>query len=140
MSNATPAAPDAVRRRAIVAGVIGNVLEWYDFAVYGFFVPTISALFFPVSGALDRDLLTYAAFGIGFLMRPLGSIIFGVYGDRVGRRNALAAVIFLMAVATFLIGLLPTYATAGVLAPALLIAIRLLQGLSAGGEWGGSTA
>ena len=139
MSNATPAAPDVVRRRAIIAGVIGNVLEWYGFAVYGFFVPTISALFFPVSGALDRDLLTYAAFGIGFLMRPLGSIVFGVYGDRVGRRNALAAVIFLMAVATFLIGLLPTYETAGVLAPILLIAIRLLQGLSAGGEWGGST-
>ena len=71
-------------------------------------------------------------------MRPLGSIIFGIYGDRVGRRNALAAVIFIMAVATFLVGLLPTYETAGLIAPIMLILIRLAQGLSAGGEWGGS--
>jgi MHS family proline/betaine transporter-like MFS transporter len=89
---------------------------------------------------LDAQLLAYATFGAGFLMRPLGSILFGIYGDRWGRRNALAAVTFIMAIATFTIGLLPTYETAGIIAPVMLIVIRLAQGLSAGGEWGGSTA
>lgn len=127
-------------RRAITAGVIGNVLEWYDFGVYGYLVPTISALFFPGGDQVVSLLSTFAVFGVGFVMRPVGSIVFGIYGDRYGRRKALSAVIFVMALATFAMGLLPTYAQAGILGPALLVVVRLFQGLSAGGEWGGSTS
>ncbi|MBV9018214.1 MAG: MFS transporter [Alphaproteobacteria bacterium] len=127
-------------RRAITAGVIGNVLEWYDFGVYGYLVPTISTLFFPRDNPLVSLLLTFAVFGVGFVMRPVGSILFGIYGDRHGRRKALSLVIFVMAIATFAMGLLPTYAQAGVLGPALLVVVRLFQGLSVGGEFGGSTA
>jgi MHS family proline/betaine transporter-like MFS transporter len=127
-------------RRAITAGVIGNVLEWYDFGVYGYLVPTIAALFFPGGDALVSLLSTFLVFGVGFVMRPVGSILFGIYGDRHGRRKALSAVIFVMAFATFAMGLLPTYAQAGVLGPTLLVVVRLFQGLSAGGEFGGSTA
>jgi MFS transporter, MHS family, proline/betaine transporter len=131
---------DSQRRKAIVAGVVGNVLEWYDFGVYGYFVATISGLFFPTSDPLSSLLLTFAVFGVGFVMRPLGSIVFGIYGDRYGRRAALSLVIFLMAFSTLAIGLLPTYERIGIWAPLLLVLIRLVQGLSAGGEWGGSTA
>lgn len=133
-------APAARTREAVIASVIGNTLEWYDFAVYGYFVSTISRLFFPSSDPLASTLATYAVFGVGFVMRPVGSVVFGIYGDRRGRRKALSAVIFLMAVSTAAVGLLPTYAQAGILAPILLVAARLVQGLSAGGEWGGSTA
>jgi MHS family proline/betaine transporter-like MFS transporter len=134
------AGAESQRKRAIVAGVVGNILEWYDFGVYGYFVSTISGLFFPTSDPLSSLLLTFAVFGVGFVMRPVGSIVFGIYGDRYGRRAALSAVIFLMAFSTLAIGLLPTYAQIGIAAPILLVIIRLLQGLSAGGEWGGSTA
>jgi len=127
-------------RKAVIAGTIGNVLEWYDFGVYGYFATTISSLFFPGEDKTISLLKTFAVFGVGFVMRPVGSILFGIYGDRFGRRLALSAVIFLMAFSTVAIGLLPTYAQAGVLAPTLLVIFRLLQGLSAGGEWGGSTS
>jgi len=128
------------RRTAILAGVIGNVLEWYDFAVYGYFVPIISQLFFPQQTPFVSLLLTFSVFGVGFVMRPVGSIVFGQYGDRHGRKRALSAVIFLMAISTFAVGLLPTYASIGVLAPLLLVIARLAQGLSGGGEWGGAAA
>jgi MFS transporter, MHS family, proline/betaine transporter len=128
------------RRIAILAGVIGNVLEWYDFAVYGYFVPVISQLFFPNQTPLVSLLLTFSVFGVGFVMRPVGSLVFGQYGDRHGRKRALSAVIFLMAISTFVVGLLPTYASIGVLAPLLLVVARLAQGLSGGGEWGGAAA
>jgi MFS transporter, MHS family, proline/betaine transporter len=130
----------AKSREAVLAGVIGNALEWYDFAVYGYFVSTISKLFFPNTDPIASLLATYLVFGVGFIMRPVGSILFGIYGDRYGRRKALSAVIFLMAFATLAIGLLPTYDQVGVAAPILLVLARLVQGLSAGGEWGGSTA
>jgi MFS transporter, MHS family, proline/betaine transporter len=140
MTAAALPATGADYHRAIAAGTIGNVLEWYDFGVYGYLVPTLSALFFPAGDPTVSLLLTFAVFGVGFVMRPIGSIIFGVYGDRYGRRKALSAVIFLMGASTFVIGLLPTYSQVGILAPILLVAIRLVQGLSAGGEWAGSTA
>ena len=132
--------PTERRRSAIIAGVIGNVLEWYDFAVYGYFVPIISQLFFPARTPLVSLLLTFSVFGVGFVMRPVGSAVFGQYGDRHGRKKALSLVIFLMALSTFAVGLLPTYGSVGVLAPLLLVLARLLQGLSGGGEWGGAAA
>jgi MFS transporter, MHS family, proline/betaine transporter len=137
---AIDAAPAARSRQAVLAGVIGNTLEWFDFAVYGYFVTTLSKLFFPSSDPIASILATYLVFGVGFVMRPVGSIVFGIYGDRYGRRRALSAVIFLMALSTLAIGLLPTYDQVGVAAPVLLVLARLVQGLSAGGEWGGSTA
>src|SRR5580700_378760 len=130
----------AENRKAVIAGTIGNVLEWYDFGVYGYFATTMSQLFFPGDDKTISLLKAFAVFGVGFVMRPVGSVLFGIYGDRFGRRLALSAVIFLMAFSTVAIGLLPTYAQAGVLAPILLVVFRLLQGLSAGGEWGGSTS
>src|ERR1700747_126440 len=132
--------PRAQYRKAITAGVIGNVLEWYDFGVYGYLVSTIAQLFFPSGDPVVSLLSTFAVFGVGFVMRPVGSILFGIYGDRHGGRKALSAVSFVMALATFAMGLLPTYAQGGVLAPMLLVVVRLFQGLSAGGEWGGSTS
>jgi MHS family proline/betaine transporter-like MFS transporter len=134
------AQPSSRRRSAILAGVIGNVLEWYDFAVYGYFVPIISQLFFPAKTPIVSLLLTFSVFGVGFVMRPVGSIVFGQFGDRHGRKRALSAVIFLMAISTFAVGLLPTYGSVGVIAPALLVLARLAQGLSGGGEWGGAAA
>src|SRR5262249_45133583 len=95
----------ARNREAVIAGVIGNILEWYDFAVYGYLASTISGLFFPSGDRIASLLATYLVFGVGFVMRPVGSLLFGVYGDRHGRRKALRAVLFLMAVATFGIGL-----------------------------------
>jgi len=141
MTAATLATPTmGESRKAVIAGTIGNVLEWYDFGVYGYFATTISQLFFPGEDPTISLLKAFAVFGVGFVMRPVGSILFGIYGDRFGRRLALSAVIFLMALSTVAIGLLPTYAQAGVIAPILLVLCRLLQGLSAGGEWGGSTS
>jgi MFS family permease len=133
-------ATSAENRKAVIAGTIGNVLEWYDFGVYGYFATTISQLFFPGDDKTISLLKAFAVFGVGFVMRPVGSVLFGIYGDRFGRRLALSAVIFLMAFSTVAIGLLSTYAQAGVLAPILLVIFRLFQGLSAGGEWGGSTS
>lgn len=127
-------------RRAVSAAVIGNVLEWYDFAVYGYVATIIAKNFFPPGNETAALLATFAAFGIGFLARPLGGIVIGWVGDKYGRKTALLITIFLMAVGTVIIGLIPTYATIGLLAPAILVLARLMQGFSAGGEWGGSTA
>ena len=127
-------------RRAVSAAVIGNVLEWYDFAVYGYVATIIAKNFFPPGNETAALLATFATFGIGFLARPLGGIVIGWIGDKYGRKTALLATIFLMAVGTVIIGLIPTYASIGLLAPAILVIARLMQGFSAGGEWGGSTA
>jgi MHS family proline/betaine transporter-like MFS transporter len=127
-------------RRAVVAGAIGHLIEWYDFIVYAYFASVIAGLFFPANNANLSLLLTFAVFGIGFVFRPLGSIIFGHLGDRYGRRNTLVAVIAMMTVSTGLIGLLPTYEQIGVAAPLLLIALRLIQGVAAGGEFGGASS
>ncbi|MBI3628559.1 MAG: MFS transporter [Candidatus Rokubacteria bacterium] len=124
----------------IVAGTIGNVIEWYDFAVYAYFAPTIGALFFPSDVPNRSLLLSFGVFGVGFFMRPLGGFFFGHHGDRRGRRNALAATIILMGVSTFLIGILPPYGRIGILAPIALLLLRMAQGFSAGGEWAGVAA
>lgn len=127
-------------RQAVTAAVVGNLLEWYDFAVYGYLATVLARQFFPAGDELTALLSTFAAFGIGFVVRPLGGIVIGRLGDVKGRKAALMLTIFLMAAGTVLIGLIPTYQSIGVLAPILLVMARLLQGFSAGGEWGGSTA
>jgi MFS transporter, MHS family, proline/betaine transporter len=130
----------AKTRRAVAAAVIGNVLEWYDFAVYAFVAIYISRQFFPAGDEVSALLSTFLAYGLGFLARPLGGIVIGRIGDTRGRKAALLLTILLMAIGTVLIGVLPGFATIGYLAPLLLVVARLLQGFSAGGEWGSSTA
>jgi len=130
----------AKTRQAVAAAVIGNVLEWYDFAVYAFVALYISRKFFPPGDEVSALLSTFLAYGLGFLARPLGGIVIGRIGDTRGRKTALLLTILLMAVGTVLIGVLPGFATIGYLAPLLLVVARLLQGFSAGGEWGSSTA
>jgi MFS transporter, MHS family, proline/betaine transporter len=133
-----PASPQS--RRAVTAAVIGNVLEWYDFAVYGYVAAIIGKNFFPGTDDTTELLKAFLTFGLGFVARPIGGIVIGRMGDTHGRKAALMLTIFLMAAGTVLIGILPTYASIGVAAPALLLLARLMQGFSAGGEWGGSTA
>ncbi|MGD9762232.1 MAG: MFS transporter [Candidatus Binatia bacterium] len=123
------------QRRVILAGVAGNVMEWYDFAVYGYFASIIGAQFFPSHDATASLLAAFGVFAAGFLMRPLGALVFGHIGDRMGRRAALLMSVLAMAVPTFLIGLLPDYERIGVAASAALVALRLVQGLSVGGEY-----
>ncbi|SAK75719.1 MFS transporter [Caballeronia ptereochthonis] len=141
-SRATSSAPssETQRRRAIVATVLGNGLEWFDFTVFSFFAVTIAKLFFPTGNELSSVLLTVATFGVGFFMRPVGGIVLGIYADKVGRKAALSLTILLMAFGTALIGLAPTYDQAGIFAPLIIVVARLLQGFSAGGEMGGATA
>jgi MFS transporter, MHS family, proline/betaine transporter len=128
------------RRRVIFAGTIGSVVEYYDFGVYGYVATTLAALFFPSSSPTASLLATLAVFAIAFVARPIGSVLFGHVGDHYGRKPALAIAVLLMALATFAMGLLPTHATIGLTAPTLLVAARLLQGLSAGGEVSGAAS
>ncbi len=127
-----------MNKRMIAAGLSGNVLEWYDFAVYGYFAAVIGKMFFPADDSSMSLLLSLAVFAIGFLSRPLGSAIFGHLGDRIGRKKVLFYSTMLMAIPSTMIGLLPTWETIGVAAPVLLIVLRLLQGASVGGEYTGS--
>jgi MHS family proline/betaine transporter-like MFS transporter len=123
------------QQRAILAGIAGNVMEWYDFTVYGYFAAVIGRQFFPAEDPVSSLLAAFGVFAAGFLMRPFGSLVFGHIGDKMGRKVALTASVILMAVPTFLIGLLPTYRQIGVTAAALLVLLRLVQGLSVGGEY-----
>src|SRR5262245_913027 len=125
--------------KAVLAAVIGNVLEWYDFAVYAFVAGIIARVFFPQTDDVTALLSTFLAYGLGFVARPLGGIVIGRLGDTHGRKTALMITIFLMAAGTVMIGILPTYQSIGLAAPLLLVFARLMQGFSAGGEWGGST-
>ena len=120
------------------AGIIGNVMEWFDFALFGYFAPIIAVHFFPSGDKLTGLLQTYGVFAAGFIMRPLGAVFFGFIGDRFGRSRALVLSVIMMGAPTFLLGLLPTYDQVGRLAPILLILIRLIQGLSVGGEFSSS--
>ncbi|RMO18834.1 Arabinose efflux permease protein [Pseudomonas cichorii] len=130
----------ATLRKVIVAAALGNFVEWFDFAVYGFLATTIALQFFPSTDTSAALLKTFAVFAVAFAFRPLGGIFFGMLGDRIGRKRTLAITILLMAGATTLIGLLPTYAVIGVTAPILLTIIRCAQGFSAGGEYAGACA
>lgn len=139
VQNIAPAHRDpAILRRAIAAGFTGTVIEWYDFVIFGTVsVLVFSKVFYPEQTPFIALLSSLGTFAIGFLARPLGGIFFGHLGDRIGRRNTLMITLALMGVATLLIGLLPSYAAIGVAAPALLILLRLVQGFSLGGEFGG---
>jgi MHS family proline/betaine transporter-like MFS transporter len=130
----------ATAKKAVTAGAIGNFVEWYDYSVYGFFATVIASQFFPSEDRVASLLATFAVFAVAFFMRPVGAFVFGHYGDTIGRRNTLAAAVIMMGIATLMIGVLPSYAQIGVLAPILLVVARLLQGFSAGGEWSGSAA
>ena len=123
------------RWRVTAAGVAGNVMEWYDFAIYGFFAAAIGREFFPASDPSVSLLASFGVFAVGFLARPLGGFIFGHIGDRFGRRTSLLISVAAMVLPTFLIGVLPGFATIGLLAPAAMVFLRLAQGIAVGGEY-----
>ncbi len=126
------------RKKVVISGMLGNGLEWYDYALYGHMSMVFAVLFFPTQDAGLSVILTFLTFAVGFISRPLGAVIFGRIGDKYGRKKALSASMILMAIPTGCIGLLPTYAAIGVAAPILLLLIRILQGLSLGGAFSGS--
>ena len=129
------AAPRQSAFRTALAGLIGNVIEWFDFAVYGYFATDIGRQFFPQSSATAQQLLAFTVFALGFVARPIGSVALGVIGDRIGRRSLLTLSVALMGAATLGIGLLPTYEQIGMAAPLLLVILRLAQGFSVGAEF-----
>lgn len=142
-----PAGPSLVidvraSKRSLVGGCVGNFIEWYEFGVYGYFATIIAANFFTAEGSSDLEALvkTYASFAIAFFFRPVGAWLFGRLGDRFGRRPVLVLVLLVMALGTALIGVLPTRETVGAAAPWLLTLVRIVQGLSAGGEFGGAVS
>ena len=139
VAQAVPRVEETSIRRAIVGASVGNTVEWFDFAVYGYLAVTLGAVFFPSEDPTISLLSSFAVFGVAFVMRPLGGLFFGPLGDRIGRQRTLATVIILMSISTFVIALLPGYATIGIWAPILLVLARLLQGFSAGGEFGGAS-
>ncbi|EKF73211.1 MULTISPECIES: MFS transporter [Alcanivorax] len=126
------------RKNAVIAGYVGNVIEWYDFALYGFMASILSQLFFPSDNEVASLLATYGVFAAGFVMRPLGSFVFGWLGDTIGRSKTMLLSVALMFLPTLFLGLLPSYAVIGIWAPILLVIIRLVQGLSVGGEFSSS--
>jgi metabolite-proton symporter len=134
----TPDQPQSIRK-VVVASLIGTSLEWYDFFLYASAAGLVfNKLFFPEADPLTGTLLAFTTSATGFVARPIGGIVFGHYGDKLGRKNVLVVTLLVMGIATFLIGLLPTYAAIGVAAPILLVALRIVQGLGLGGEWGGA--
>ncbi|RTL55180.1 MAG: MFS transporter [Bradyrhizobiaceae bacterium] len=121
------------------ASAIGTTIEWYDFFLYGVVTPLVlNKIFFPNFDPVAGTLLAYTTFFVGFISRPIGGIIFGHYGDRIGRKTVLILTLLIMGIATFLIGTLPTYASVGIWAPILLLLLRVFQGIGIGGEWGGA--
>ncbi|QSE89373.1 MFS transporter [Rhodococcus pseudokoreensis] len=147
MSNTTSSTPGTElvldvnkSRKALVAGSLGNLVEWYEFAIYAYMAPIIAPLFFPSENPTASILSTFLLFALAFFLRPIGALIFGRMTDRIGRKPVLALIIALMSVATTCIGLLPTHEAIGVLAPLLLTLCRIAQGISAGGEMGGAVS
>jgi MFS transporter, MHS family, proline/betaine transporter len=130
----------SLNTRAVVAAVIGNALEWYDFTVFGFLTVVIAQLFFPAGNDHASLLLSTATFGVAFVMRPVGGIVLGLYADRTGRKAALSLVIALMTLGILLLALAPPYSAIGIAAPMIIVLGRMLQGFSAGGEFGSATA
>src|SRR6516165_3043044 len=125
--------------RVALASAVGSALEWYDFFIYGIAAALVfNQAFFPKCDPAVGTLAAFATFGVGFVARPFGGLFFGHFGDRLGRKPMLVVTLLLVGVGTFLIGLLPTYATAGVWAPAALVLLRLVQGFGAGAEYGGA--
>lgn len=129
-----------IRARAVLAGSFGNLMEQYDNLVYAYSAATLGAVFFPNDNAVVGLLSTFAVFAIGFIARPIGTLVFGHFGDKVGRKKVLIASVVLMGLATAGLGVLPTFEQVGVLAPTLLVLLRLVQGFAVAGEWTGSTA
>lgn len=140
MTEATPVPPRQAMSKIILASLSGATLEWYDFNLYGISAAIVfNKLFFPDVAPLLGTLAALATFGVGFVLRPVGGVLFGHLGDRIGRKKVLVATIVIIGGATFLIGLLPDYNTIGLWAPVLLVVLRLLQGLGLGGEFGGAS-
>jgi MFS family permease len=134
-----PTIPKTPIKKVVFASLIGTAVEWYDFFLYGSAAALIfGPLFFPSNDPAPATLLAFGTYAVGFLARPLGGIIFGHFGDKLGRKKMLVTSLLLMGAATFAIGLLPTYETIGFAAPLLLVTCRLLQGFAVGGEWGGA--
>jgi MFS family permease len=135
-----PALSPRLVRRAIISSVLGSGLEWFDFLVYGYFAKIIAQVFFPADRPFISLALTLATFAIGFVVRPIGGILLGMYSDRAGRRRALGMLIVTMAASTLLMGLTPSYATIGIAAPLLIVLARVLQGMSVGGQFATASA
>ncbi|MER6038005.1 glycine betaine/L-proline transporter ProP [Streptomyces sp. NPDC001835] len=130
---------EAAVKRATKAAALGNAMEWYDFGIYSYLASTIGQVFFPSASGTAQLLSTFATFAVAFLVRPIGGMVFGPLGDKLGRKRILAATMIMMAVGTFAIGLIPSHDAIGLWAPALLILFRLVQGFSTGGEYGGAS-
>ncbi|MFF5917771.1 glycine betaine/L-proline transporter ProP [Streptomyces flavochromogenes] len=130
---------EAAVKRAVKAASLGNAMEWFDFGIYAYLAVTLGHVFFPSGNDTVQLLSSFATFAVAFLIRPLGGMVFGPMGDRLGRKKVLALTMILMAVGTFAIGLIPSYASIGFWAPALLVFFRMLQGFSTGGEYGGAS-
>ncbi|GAA4867066.1 MFS transporter [Saccharopolyspora cebuensis] len=133
-------ADPASLRRSVAAGAIGVFVHWFDWAVYAYLATTIATVFFPAEDEVAGVLSVFAVFAVSFGIRPLGALVFGPLGDRIGRRRTLSIVIIVMSIATLVIGLLPGYGTIGIAAPILLVAVRLVQGFAAGGEFGSAAS
>lgn len=137
--HAPPVVDDATRRRVLVSSTIGTAIEWYDFYLYSTAAALVlGPLFLPTGSPVTSTLAAFATYAVGFVARPLGGIVFGHFGDRLGRKSMLVLTLLIMGVATFALGLLPTYEQIGVWAPILLVTLRVLQGIGIGGEWGGA--
>src|SRR5262245_51937159 len=134
----TAASANSVRR-VVLASFIGTAIEWYDFFLYGTAAALVfNRLFFPTLDPTAGTMASFATYAVGFFARPVGGVVFGHFGDRMGRKSMLVTTLMMMGLATFVIGLLPTYDQVGMAAPALLVVLRFIQGFGVGGEWGGA--